>query len=281
MKKFILVSMLIASSSTFSQVGVNTTNPKATFDVTGAPTDANKLDGIIAPRLTGDQLATKTYTTAQTGAIVYASAGASSLTGQVMNITSPSYYYFDGTVWQKFVIVTDLETLGIPKIAVVANVAASGNNTSFLGGDLGSNIRKYFFNNEIIDSYDAYNPSTGEFTAPKTGLYQIQINILLKAYQNNSIDLRLGLSKPYTGSLTSASNATFSSLTEDTFNTNGTSPVSILFNGLVSMTTGQKIIPLTRYITPGTSAGQYSLDVEAINYDRTFTNNMVITYFPN
>lgn len=69
--KLFTVAALSLSFWTFAQVGINTGDPKASLDVTGFPTVGSKLDGIIAPRLTGLQLRNKTYTAAQTGAIVY------------------------------------------------------------------------------------------------------------------------------------------------------------------------------------------------------------------
>jgi len=41
------------------QVGINTENPEATLDVVGNGDDVNQFDGIIPPRLTGDQLSKK------------------------------------------------------------------------------------------------------------------------------------------------------------------------------------------------------------------------------
>lgn len=88
------------SAMCYSQVGVNTTSPKATLDVVGDPANTSKLDGVIAPRLRGDELAAKAYTSAQTGAIVYVTLPAGTLAGQVINVSAAGYYYFDGTVWK-------------------------------------------------------------------------------------------------------------------------------------------------------------------------------------
>lgn len=85
------------------RVGVNTTSPASTLDVVGVPTDTTITDGLIAPRLTGDQLKAKDalYTSAQTGALVYATAAVGTSSTKTANVTEPGYYWFDGTVWVK------------------------------------------------------------------------------------------------------------------------------------------------------------------------------------
>ncbi len=77
--------------------------PQATLDVVVSSTDdATTAAGIIAPRLTGDELKARDalYTTAQTGAIVYATDATSTASTKTANVTDAGYYYFDGTVWQ-------------------------------------------------------------------------------------------------------------------------------------------------------------------------------------
>ncbi len=84
-----------------NRVGIGNSIPAATLDVAGT-TGATTLDGIIAPRFNGDELGAKTYTTYQTGAIVYATAGKTSSTNtQVEDVDTAGYYYFNGTKWKK------------------------------------------------------------------------------------------------------------------------------------------------------------------------------------
>lgn len=64
-----------------AQVGINTQTPETTFDVVGKPNDTSHYDGIIPPRITGDQLANKFYTQSKKGAVVFATAPASNLSG--------------------------------------------------------------------------------------------------------------------------------------------------------------------------------------------------------
>lgn len=100
-KQTLLLAALLSSALAFAQVGVNTQTPKATLDVTGKPADASSLDGVIAPRITGAELRAKTYTTAQTGALVYITLADTAPAGQTIDVTSTGYFYFDGTKWIK------------------------------------------------------------------------------------------------------------------------------------------------------------------------------------
>lgn len=101
MKKTLILCAMITTSFAFAQIGINTPNANSTLDVTGNPNDTTKADGIIAPRLTGNQLAAKDalYTAAQTGAMVYVTAAASPTTPKTINVTAPGYYTFNGNIW--------------------------------------------------------------------------------------------------------------------------------------------------------------------------------------
>lgn len=97
--KILAPILLLLCVTVQAQVGVGTTSPKTTLDITGQPTDATALDGVIAPRLTGDQLRAKTYTATETAAIVYVTAADTAPAGQTVDVTKAAYYYFDGTIW--------------------------------------------------------------------------------------------------------------------------------------------------------------------------------------
>lgn len=92
----LLFPVLLIGVFANAQVGVNTEAPNATFDVVGKPADTNKFDGIIAPRILGNQLKLKNYTSSQTGALVYVTDADTSPSGQTIDVTSAGYYYFNG-----------------------------------------------------------------------------------------------------------------------------------------------------------------------------------------
>lgn len=99
MKIFYLL-FFISISLLNVQVGINTEMPNATLDIEGAPTEVTSMDGLIAPRITGDQLQNKTYTSQQKGAIVYVTQSVTNHASdkpQTFSVTNDGYYYFDGT----------------------------------------------------------------------------------------------------------------------------------------------------------------------------------------
>ncbi|WP_051884993.1 hypothetical protein [Chryseobacterium luteum] len=104
-KSIILLVALTASTVAYSQIGINHENPKATLDIAAKTTGTLTAEGIIAPRLSGDDIKGKDlqYDLPQKGAIVYATSAVSGIpAGKTMNITSEGYYYFDGLNWIKF-----------------------------------------------------------------------------------------------------------------------------------------------------------------------------------
>ncbi|WP_154656891.1 hypothetical protein [Epilithonimonas tenax] len=108
-KHFILLAFL-GSTFSFGQVGINTSEPKATLDIVGSPLNNSKTDGIIAPRLSGDQLKAKDElykqttptVTGHTGTILYVTEAVTGTpSGKTINVTETGYFYFDGLVWKK------------------------------------------------------------------------------------------------------------------------------------------------------------------------------------
>jgi len=103
MKNFIIIAFSLFSLTVYAQVGINTNSPKASLDISAKTTDGSRPEGLIAPRLTGNQIQAgdAQYGTAQKGAILYATSAATSPSIKTANITAEGYYYFDGSAWQK------------------------------------------------------------------------------------------------------------------------------------------------------------------------------------
>ena len=101
-KIFIAAIFLTISGTAYAQegsVGINTSTPAATLDVTASPSISTRIDGFIAPRLTGNELQAKDalYTNDQDATIIYATAPVTTTTDKTTNVTSIGYYYFDKT----------------------------------------------------------------------------------------------------------------------------------------------------------------------------------------
>ncbi|GEN73903.1 hypothetical protein [Chryseobacterium lathyri] len=128
-------ALLLVGSFSFAQVGVNTDLPNATLDVAGNPTDTSKFDGIIAPRITGDQLNLKTYTPLQTGALVYVTT-AGALSGQTADVSSAGYYYFNGDL-NKWVKLNTGISASPWNLQNTANPATSNNQNIYQNGKVG------------------------------------------------------------------------------------------------------------------------------------------------
>ncbi|WP_123867242.1 hypothetical protein [Chryseobacterium joostei] len=101
--KLSLCSMILCLSvNAFSQVGINTDSPKVTLDVVGKPDIVTVPDGVMAPKLTGDQLKAKddVYLTAHTGALVYVTQAVTVPSVKTAKVDKPGYYMFNGETWK-------------------------------------------------------------------------------------------------------------------------------------------------------------------------------------
>ncbi|WP_180564636.1 hypothetical protein [Chryseobacterium sp. JV274] len=133
------IALLSVGLPVLAQVGINTGQAQATFDIVGSPSNPGKLDGVIAPRLTGVQLKAKNYTIAQTGAIVYVTSVEAAPSGQTVDVVSPGYYYFDGIKWGS--ISGNWRTVGnAGTTATTAALGADIGSGNYLGTNDGQNL---------------------------------------------------------------------------------------------------------------------------------------------
>ncbi len=91
------------SNFAFSQVGINTVTPLTSLDVTAGKSDGSSAEGILPPRLTGDQIkmADSRYSAQHAGVMVYITAPVTAASAKTVNMTSVGMYIFDGNVWMK------------------------------------------------------------------------------------------------------------------------------------------------------------------------------------
>ncbi|MEN5308928.1 hypothetical protein ABE425_15555 [Chryseobacterium cucumeris] len=95
-KLFKLSIMFFTSSLAYCQVGINTTNPYTTLDIV-AKTNGAKPEGILIPRLTGDQIKSmeSQLSAYHNSMMIYATSASVNLTGSAIDITSPGFYYYN------------------------------------------------------------------------------------------------------------------------------------------------------------------------------------------
>lgn len=91
---------LLSTIAVSAQVGINTKDPRASFHVKESGI-STAVDGIIPPRLTGDELKAKDliYAGDQQATLVYITAGITSAAeGKTMDVKAPGYYYFESSL---------------------------------------------------------------------------------------------------------------------------------------------------------------------------------------
>ncbi len=101
-KKLVCISCMLAAANFYAQVGINNTAPNATLEVTGKPTITTSADGIIAPRITGDELKNKdnSYNAPQDGTIIYVTQAlaVNQTTARTVNVLDKGYYGFNSSL---------------------------------------------------------------------------------------------------------------------------------------------------------------------------------------
>ncbi|MDR6514713.1 hypothetical protein [Chryseobacterium camelliae] len=166
MRRNLLLVTLLSAGFINAQVGINTTSPRTTLDVAPKNTDGTTAEGVIAPRLTGNQLsaADSKYTAAHAGVIVYVTSVPSPVTAKTANITAPGYYYFDGSVWRGMGAQSTTTTLSISSVIdpnilgyVPSNTATAGSNAPATVNVNGITATRTGITNYNGHSYAAYS----------------------------------------------------------------------------------------------------------------------------
>ncbi|WP_415328916.1 hypothetical protein [Chryseobacterium sp. MMS23-Vi53] len=218
-KLYSLITIVGGSCFAFAQVGINTTTPQASLDVIGNVGDISTKDGIMAPRISKQQLAAKsagTYGTGQTGALVYVSdvtppTGVTPSLVQVSDITANGYYFFNGIQWK--------------------NVNDSAVNIYNSNGTL-SGIRTVATGGNTLTFNNASNSSVTVATSATEG------RLVATGSNRGSIGLTSGTSLlnvfQDTGSLGQI--VTSGASTGLNVATNNATPISLLTNGATRMT---------------------------------------------
>ncbi len=180
MKQLSSAILLLFSLVLHAQVGINTTDPKANLDVVGNPTNTSSPDGIIPPRLTRNQLISKStvYNVDQIGALVYVTDTSGTTNTATANVTAAGMYFFDGSVWQRIdsyaetthTVSTSANTLtstvdGVTDttslISTVQNTSSGNNLNTSINGILGSNVSLISSNQMTVSGNTLTNTING------------------------------------------------------------------------------------------------------------------------
>ncbi|MCT2560409.1 tail fiber domain-containing protein [Chryseobacterium herbae] len=94
--------LIMQNSGTTGNVGINTTTPSSTFDVTAknATGTTTKAEGLLIPRV--DRERAQSMTGVPTSTLVYVNSIATgTASGIAANIDAIGYYFYNGTAWAK------------------------------------------------------------------------------------------------------------------------------------------------------------------------------------
>lgn len=135
MKKILLLFFIVNCFLSTAQVGVGTTTPNATLDVTATnPTGpSTNVDGILIPRISRQRAQVMTGT--PTSTLVYideVTTGTAS--GTTVNVTSVGFYFFNGTIWEKIAagLSTDWSLIGNSGTSSITNFVGTTDNTDLI-----------------------------------------------------------------------------------------------------------------------------------------------------
>ncbi|MBV8327797.1 tail fiber domain-containing protein [Chryseobacterium sp.] len=134
-----LFGSITIGSLMYSQgrIGVNTPDPKATFDINSKTDGTSQTEGLMIPRLTGDQIQAMTANL-QPGTeslMIYATSSPASPTAKATKITQPGYYFWNGMNWESMGTNINLYTAdgSITTPLTARNVDLNGKNLVFSG----------------------------------------------------------------------------------------------------------------------------------------------------
>lgn len=127
-KKLLNLAVAFSSISAFyAQVGINSTSPNTTFEIV-SKTSGTKPEGILIPRLTGDQIKSMELLlgSSQNSMMIYATTAATSLTGSTIDLTAPGFYYYNSGL-AKWVAINNFGTAA--KTPISGLIDGTANNS--------------------------------------------------------------------------------------------------------------------------------------------------------
>lgn len=101
-KQLLSIFTLTFGVITFAQVGVHTSTPQASLDITAKNLTGTSVEGLLIPRV--DRLKAQSMIAIPTSTLIYVNSTANgTLAGNAVNIDAVGYYFFNGTAWTKLI----------------------------------------------------------------------------------------------------------------------------------------------------------------------------------
>lgn len=163
------------STETYAQIGINTESPKATLDVVGKPGVATSADGVIAPRMTGDQLKAKdlVYLAEQTGALVYVTQAVGTPSVKTAKVDKPGYYMFNGETWKFAFGGSDTDILIGELVYYHGSIPANTSGTNILASTYLTDLPVLGGVLRLDAQFDGNSSGTGAATTFNPRLYNV------------------------------------------------------------------------------------------------------------
>lgn len=201
--------MLFSGTMAFAQIGINTTTPEATFDITAKNTTGTSetAEGLLIPRV--DRQRAQSMTDVETSTLVYInSISTGDQTGTAINIDANGYYYYDAdtNVWVKLITPGSSEDTNLynknGSLSENRTVAQDSKTLAFT-----SNVNNAFSIDGSTFSVDAANDRVGIGTISPTNKLVVKgtngqpnyTNAILRVdgNSNHSLDFGTFADSPY------------------------------------------------------------------------------------
>ena len=189
----LILLLFLYSVVSIGQIGIGTTTPAATLDITAASLAGTTVDGLLIPRVS--RLRAQTMTGTPTSTILYVDdISTGTATGTTVNVTTTGFYFFNGAVWEKLGsgISNNWSTIG--------NSGLSG-TTNFLGTTDGVDL-----------AFRRSNAAAGKIGATSTsfGVNALTSGVATNnaAFGTNALALSTGADNVALGNGTLSSNTT-------------------------------------------------------------------------
>lgn len=141
-KQLFLILFYFILQTSYAQVGINTATPNATLDIVGKPSNLSTTDGVIIPKISGNELKAKDalYTSAQTGTLIYVTGAASPSSTKTIEITAAGFYIFNGTIWKSYTDINIYKDNGTVTAGVNRTVTIPDATNLNFSGKVGGSI---------------------------------------------------------------------------------------------------------------------------------------------